>query len=473
MANLKVNRDVSYINRDFSQFREQLINFSQTYFPNTYTDFSDTSPGMMFMEQAAYVGDILSFYLDNQFQENFLQYARQSNNIYELAYMFGYKPKVTSTANTTLDVYQEIPSKLSGSIYSPDFDYALTIKENSQFQSSNGIGFISEDFVDFSVSSSQDPTEITISQVLGNNPLYYLLKKKLRIISSKINTTTFQFNEPSPFQTVNINNSDIIGILDVFDSDGNEWNEVDHLGQEMIFNSIKNTNINDPNSDKNIPYLLRLKKIQKRFSTRFTSPNNLQLQFGAGSPLDTTEEIIPNPNNVGIGLPFTKNKLTTAYSPTNFLFTGTYGISPSNTTLTVRYLTGGGVNSNIAANDIGSFVNKNSNLTFLNSNLNNSTANYIYSSFTFSNPEAAVGGTGGDTLDEIRQNTMMMISSQKRAVTQDDYLIRALSMPSNFGAVTKAHIQIPQVRDNQVSTIETLNLFVLSQNSSGQLVISI
>ena len=89
---------LSYINRDFSQFREQLINFSQTYFPNTYTDFSDTSPGMMFMEQAAYVGDILSFYLDNQFQENFLQYARQSNNIYELAYMFGYKPKVTSGA---------------------------------------------------------------------------------------------------------------------------------------------------------------------------------------------------------------------------------------------------------------------------------------------------------------------------------------------------------------------------------------
>jgi hypothetical protein len=469
MANLKVNRDVSYINRDFSQFREQLINFSQTYFPNTYTDFSDTSPGMMFMEQAAYVGDILSFYLDNQFQENFLQYARQSNNIYELAYMFGYKPKVTSTANAVLDVYQEIPAKLSGSIYSPDFSYALTIKENSQFTSPNGGSFISEDFLDFSVSSSLDPTEITISQVLGNNPQYYLLKKSLRVTSANIKTTTFQFNNPQQFQTVNISDANIIGILDCTDTDGNTWYEVDHLGQEMIFDSIKNTNINDPNSNKDIPYLLRLKKVQRRFATRFTTPTNLQLQFGAGSPLDTTEEIIPNPNNVGIGLPFTKNKLTTAYSPTNFLFTNTYGISPSNTTLTVRYLTGGGVESNIDANTITTFENKLSNLKFLTSGLTNSTADYVYNSLTLTNPLAASGGGGGDTLEEIRQNTMMMIASQKRSVTQDDYLIRALSMPSNFGSVYKAHIETPKVRDNQVSTVETLNLFVLTQNSNGAL----
>ena len=135
MAKLNINRDINYINKDFSQFRNQLINYSQTYFPNTYTDFSATSPGMMFMEQTAYVGDVLSFYLDNQFQENFLQYARQSNNIYELAYMFGYKPKLTSTSQTTLDIFQELPAKLSGSIYSPDFDYALSIKENTSFTS--------------------------------------------------------------------------------------------------------------------------------------------------------------------------------------------------------------------------------------------------------------------------------------------------------------------------------------------------
>jgi hypothetical protein len=468
MAKLTVNRDVNYINKDFSQFREQLINYSQTYFPNTYTDFSETSPGMMFIEQASYVGDVLSFYLDNQFQENFLQYARQSNNIYELAYMFGYKPKLTSTSQTTLDVFQEVPAVTDGSTFSPDFKYALTLQENSIFSSVNNIDFISQDFVDFSSSSSFDPTEITISQTLNGNPQYYQLKKSVNCISATVNTTTFSFNEPQSFQTKTLSGGDIIKILDIFDSDGNQWYEVDYLGQETVFDSVKNTNPNDPNSGKDVPYLLRLKQVQRRFVTRINNKGIMEIQFGVGSPLDTTEEIIPNPNNVGLGLPIKKDKLTTAFSPTNFLYTGTYGIAPSNTTLTVRYLTGGGVNSNVPANNITSLTTE-TNLKFNQIGLTNSTANYVYNSFNVTNPDAAMGGGGGDTLEEIRQNTIMMAATQRRAVTQDDYLIRALSMPADFGSITKAHIETPKLRDNQVSTIETLNLFVLSQNSSGQL----
>tara|TARA_S200002703_G_scaffold69744_1_gene60506 strand:+ start:9719 stop:11572 length:1854 start_codon:yes stop_codon:yes gene_type:complete len=468
MANLKINRDINYLTKDFTEFRSQLINYSQTYFPNTYTDFSETSPGMMFMEQAAYVGDILSFYLDNQFQENFLQYANQSNNIYELAYMFGYKPKTVATSQVDIDMYQEVPSKLVSGEYVPDFDYTLIVPDNTSLSSTSDINFITQDPVDFSVSSSIDPTEITISQVSNNNPVYFLLKKKVKAISATIQTKSFTVNSPESFLTFSISNNNIIKVLDIIDGDGNTWSEVDHLGQEMVFNSIKNTNPNDPNSGKDIPYLLRLKKVARRFATRFIDNSTLQIQFGVGSPLDTTEEIIPNPNNVGLGLPIKQDKLTTAFSPTNFLFTGTYGISPSNTTLTVRYLTGGGVNSNIPANSITSLISSNT-LKFNNSTLSNSTADYVYNSFTLTNPTAASGGGGGDTLDQIRQNTMMMISSQKRAVTQDDYLIRALSMPSEFGVVYKAHIQTPQIKDNQVSTIETLNLFVLTQNSDSKL----
>ena len=117
-----VKRDIKYINRDFSDFRQRLIEYSQIYFPNTYNDFSPTSPGMLFMEQSAYVGDVLSFYLDNQFQENFIQYAQQTNNIFELAYMFGYKPKTTGVAQATIDLYQQLPAKTVGGVTSPDFD---------------------------------------------------------------------------------------------------------------------------------------------------------------------------------------------------------------------------------------------------------------------------------------------------------------------------------------------------------------
>jgi hypothetical protein len=119
--------------------------------------------------------------------------------------------------------------------------------------------------------------------------------------------------------------------------------------------TIPISNTNDPNNVADageVPYLLQLKKCQRRFATRFTSENNLQIQFGAGNPNDTDELITPNPNNIGIGLPFKQDKLTTAFSPTNFLFTNTYGIAPSNTTLTVRYLPGGGVQSNIPSGDL-------------------------------------------------------------------------------------------------------------------------
>ena len=464
----KTNRDIKYINRDFESFRSRLIEFSQTYFPSTYNDFSSTSPGMMFMEQSSYVGDVLSFYLDNQFQETFIQYAQQTNNVFELAYMFGYRPKTTGVAQTNVDFYQQLPSINDGTgNYVPDYSYAITINENTTITSQNGASFIIQDKIDFSVSSSLDPTEVSVYQISGNIPQYFLLKKSRNAISSTINTTSFSFGAPQQFATINIQANNIVKILDITDSDGNIWYEVDHLGQEMVFDSIKNTNINDPNKIDNTPFLLKLKKVARRFATRFTSLSNLQIQFGAGSPNDTTEEITPNPNNVGIGLPFKKDKLTTAFSPLNFLYTGTYGISPANTTLTVRYLTGGGVNSNITAN---SLTNLNTgNTRFNNSNLNSTTANYIFASLSTSNPIAATGGRGGDTLEEIRQNTLALVASQKRSVTADDYLVRALSMPSEYGAVSKAYIEQPKLTDNQVSTIETLSLYVLSLNSSGQL----
>jgi hypothetical protein len=150
------NRDIKYVNKEFNELRTALIEYSKTYFPSTYNDFTPTSPGMLFMEMSAYVGDVMSFYLDNQIQENFIQYARQQDNLYTLAYMLGYRPKVTGTATTTVDFYQQVPSLLSGSTYYPDYSYALYIAENTTVQS-NLIGtsnFLVQDAVDFDFSSS-------------------------------------------------------------------------------------------------------------------------------------------------------------------------------------------------------------------------------------------------------------------------------------------------------------------------------
>jgi hypothetical protein len=471
MATKKKN--IQYINRDYSELRASLINYARTYFPTTYNDFSPTSPGMMFMEMAAYVGDVLSFYLDNQIQETFLQYARQSNNLYELAYMFGYKPNVTQVATTFIDFYQQVPSVLSASVYVPDFSYSLLVNQSSQASSISNpnISFLIQDPVDFSVSSSGDPTEVSVFSIDGSsNPTYFLLKKTRKAISSTINTTTFAFGAPEQFATVEINANKIVGILDVVDTDSNEWYEVDYLAQDAIYNSIKNTNTNDPNLSQysgDTPYLLKLEQVQRRFVTRFLSSGSLQLQFGAGTATDTDEEIIPNPNNVGIGLPFEQDKLTTAYAPANFLYTKTYGIAPSNTTLTVRYLTGGGAEANLPANSLTTLTG---NIQFLNSNLNATTANTIFNSIAITNPEAADGGGDGDTIEEIRQNSSANFATQLRNVTQDDYLVRALSMSAKYGVISKAYIEPTKAQSISAGESQSvLDLYVLSYNVNNQL----
>ena len=464
---MAVNRDIKYINKDFNEFRSQLLNFAQTYFPTTYTDFTPSSPGVMFMEMASYVGDILSFYVDNQIQENFLQYARQSNNLYELAYMFGYKPKATGLATVDIDFFQLVPAKTVGLDVVPDYDYALYINSNTQVSSrTTNTKFIIEDPIDFTISSSLDPTTVSVAQIAGDTPTYYLLKKTRKATSGTINTVGFSFGSPVEFATVNISGVNIAGIIDIVDSDGNTWYEVDHLAQELVFDGIKNTNINDPNNyqdSDDTPYILQTKQVQRRFTTRFVNPTTLQLQFGSGNPNDNDENVLPNPSNVGLGLPFEKNKLTTAYSPTNFIFTNTYGIAPSNTTLTVRYLVGGGVESNVNASDLTSL--NTSTIKFLKNNLNSTTSQYIFNSVASNNQNAASGGKGGDSIEEIRQNTISNFSTQLRNVTADDYLVRALSMSPRYGTVAKAYTEKPKADDANT----TLNLYVLTYNSNGNL----
>ena len=467
---MAINRDIKYINRDFGNLRQNLINYSKTYFPTTYNDFTESSPGMMFMELSSYVGDVLSFYQDNQFQETFLQYAREAKNLYDLAYMMGYKPKTTGVALVDIDFYQTVPA-LSNE---PDYNYALLISENSQVTTPSGIKFLVEDPVDFDTSSSLDPTTVSIYEQDGTNINSFLLKKTRKAISAAINETTFSFSSPQEFATRSITANNIIGILDIVDSDGNVWYEVPYLGQEMVYNSIKNTNTNDPNfssQEGDSPYLLKLKQVSRRFATRFQSPTTLQIQFGAGTSSDTNEEVTPNADNVGLGLPFEKDKLTAAYSPQNFIFTDTYGIAPSNTTLTVRYLTGGGATANVSAGSLTTLTD--STVEFQVAGLVSNLADDTFNSLQVTNPLAASGGSDGDTNEEIRQNAISNFSTQLRSVTQDDYLVRSLAMPPKYGVVSKAYIEQTKLNTLLPGEIpSTLSLYVLSANAENNLTLA-
>ena len=454
-GNNRAERNIRYIDKDFNNFRNSLIEFTKTYFPDSYTDFSPSSPGMMFMEMAAYVGDVLSFYQDNQIQETFTQFARQTPNLYQLAYMMGYKPKVTGAAVADVEIFQTV-----GVIDdNPDWSDAVTIPSNTIVESatSGKASFVIEDFCDFSVSSSSDPTEVSVFSVDGvGDPTKFLLKKTRRAISAATASVDFTFGSFEKFPTVEIDDENIIGITNCTDSSGNTWYEVPYLGQDTVF--LPEENASPASGGFNVPYILRLLRTQRRFSTRFLNASTYQIQFGSGNSGLSDEDIVPNPNNVG----FRNNDLNAgkAFSPANFTFTNTYGTAPTNTTLTFTYLKGGGISSNAAANTL-TGIDK--------SGITGGDA-AARDSVRCNNPEAASGGSTGDSPDQIRENSLRMFGTQLRSVTEDDYTVRALSMPGIYGTVGKIYVEPEKIENlNPHARPAVLDMYVLGYDNSKKL----
>ena len=487
MAYSKVNntsgtnkKDIKYLNKNYNQLKQDLIDFTKNYFPDNFNDFSESNPGMIFLELASYVGDVLSYYTDTQVQETFIESAREKTNLLALAYNLGYKPVISNPSTTELDFYITLPSLGN----TPDWSYAPTVKKNSVFTTSEAspTKFLLTEDVNFQVSNSLDPTEVSVYaqdgsplSVNGEVPDYYLIKKSAKVISAEVKSTTFTLGPPEKFLTLEVPDSNIIGIENVVDSDNNVYYEVPYLAQETIFEDVLNVAANNPNLNQysnDTPYLLRLKKVPKRFTTRFTSNDILQLQFGAGISNDNDVEIIPNPDNIGIGIKDSRSNLDLAYDPSNFLMSKAYGEVPSNTTLTVNYLIGGGVQSNVESN----VINKLNAVTTVKNNsvTTDSVYNDVVSSLAVTNPLPAVGGGPGDTLEDIRLNSIAQASSQLRTVSKEDYIIRTLSMPSKFGKIAKAYI----IRDDQISVDSSakisnpnaLNLYTLAYDGNKNLV---
>lgn len=457
-------RDIKYINRDFSNFREQLVEFAKNYFPDTYNDFSTTSPGMMFIEMASYVGDVLSFYQDTQLQETFLQHAKDPANLYNLAYMMGYRPKSTNVSEVEIEVSQRVNATAPN--YLPNWNQALVVQPNTRLRATTfgDPKFIINDKIDFAFSSSLNPTEVRIESIANGYPAEYRLTKKVKAISGELKTSTKVIGASEKFLTLSIEDTNIVGVLDITDSDGNDWYEVPFLGQDTIYDTQSNTA-----TDKNqVPGLLRLKKVPRRFVTRLTSQGNLQIQFGAGvnTSASDDETFLPDPSNVGMGTNQGISRLDYAFDPSNFLFSKSYGIAPSNTTLTVRYIVGGGVESNVPANTI----NLVEQVTIAAPDQSKS------NTLVFNNTTPATGGRDGDTVDELRQNSLRAYSEQNRAVTLQDYAIRSLSLPPLYGSVSKVYVTQDQATNANVvggaydSNPLALSLYVLAYNSEKQVV---
>jgi hypothetical protein len=453
----KNNKDIKYLNRDFASLRQALIEFTKTYYADTFSDFNEASPGMMFLEQAAYVGDVLSYYTDAQLKESFINLAGNYKNVITQAQNLGYKPKLSKPATTTLSVYQTVPNIDRGINNIPDFNYALKIKAGMQIQSTldNTLVFTTTDDVDFN-----DPTdrEVTVFQTSDNEPALYLLTKKVKAISAETITIEHEFGSFVKNPTVTISDDRFIGITNIVDSSKKVYYEVPYLAQDMIYIKTPNVESNDPSLAQyrqTTPYLLKLIRTPRRFTTKILNTGEVELRFGGGGGDVSDEILIPSTKNVGLGLNNSIDKLGETFDPTNFLKTSTYGIAPHGTTITIQYLSGGGINSNVQSGDLSkiSLIEFDEDLLQFTP-ISLPQYNASKASVAVTNLESAIGGGGAETIDEIRENAIANYGSQNRAVTRKDYEIRVLAMDAQLGGIAKVFVaQDTALDDTKVQAV--------------------
>ena len=447
-----VSKEVNYLGRDFTDIRSNLIEFAKNYFPNQYNDFNEASPGMMFVEMASYVGDVLNYYVDNQFRETLLQYAEERKNVLAIAQSYGYKPKLATPATVEMTVSVEVPSKSDGnSGFIADLDYAGVLSANSTVTANNGAEFTLLDDVNFKASSSLDRMEVELLDPgTGTEPTLFRLTKKVLAQSGVRESEEFTFNNAKEFDKIVLSNEKVTEIVSVTDSSGNKFYQVPFLAQDTIFETEQNTTLNDPDLgefETDTPYLLKLIKSSRRFTTYVRDDNKMELRFGSGISDNADEEIIPNPDNVGSSLGMGVSRLDEAFDPSNFLKTQTFGLAPSNTTLTVNYNYGGKVEDNVASNSLNSFARKV--YTISTEGLDATKKASAEASIKITNESPASGGSSSETLTQIKENAAAYFNAQNRAVTKADYITRAYSLPQKYGNIAKAYIVQDEQLENQ------------------------
>jgi len=363
----------------------------------------------------------------------------------------------------------------SATDYSPDWRYALTVKPGMivQSETDSDIYFRTDDYIIFKNSGSyENAADILVYSTDGDYPASYLLKKTEHVISATSKAIVVNMPEtPKKFHKILLADTNIIEIVSIVDSAGNNWYEVPFLAQDTIFEDELNTVDPDVGNIDETQYLLRLKTVNKRYVTKVTADNQIEILFGSGVSTEDDEKIIPNPYNVGSALIEGKNtSLDAAIDPSNFLYTKTYGDVPYNTSLTITYLHGGGIKSNVAAKDLTtiSIVNYETNT----GSLDPAVLLTVTDSVGVSNPTAAIGGRGAETTEEIRQNALAYFPTQQRAVTKEDYITRAYSLPAKYGSIAKAYItQDMQINKNNltVSNPLALDLYTLAYDRNKYL----
>jgi len=446
---------IRYTSRDFESIREDLVQYAKRYYPDTFKDFSEASFGSLMIDTVAYVGDMLSFYVDYQANESFLDSAVEPNNVIRLAKEHGYKFQGPSSAMGEVTFYALIPANSTG--LGPDIRYLPILKKGSTCGSTGGGSYILMDDVRF-----DNPNNYVVAARTNPStglPTEYAVKSKGKVISGKYGVKTFTLGTFQKFRKLTVDDTGVVEILSVVDSEGNDYHEVEYLSHDVIYKSIPNK---DANTRNNAPALLRPFSAPRRFITERKN-GRVVLQFGQGSASEISSPKLAEPSTVVLQR-FAKDYVTdTSFDPADLAGTDKLGIGPANTTLTVTYRKNTSANSNASVNSVNKILRS---LVEFNDMTIASTAaaNSVITTMECGNEEPINGTISSPSVEDIRRKTIDFFPTQNRAVTASDYEALTYAMPAQFGALKRCRI----VRD-QDSLKRNLNMYVLAEATDGSL----
>lgn len=456
-------KNVKYLNRDFSSFKRDLMEYTKAHQSGAFQDYNETSSGMAILELVSYVGDVLSHYQDMQFEE-LKENAKQIENVTSFAKALGYRPSGKRPSIGIVSVLCEVPSRQENGEYIPNEIYCPVLRESSKLQGPNGVVFETIEDVIFSASAPTEGTSIT-RMVTGSQfdpdtgvPTFFALRKDVQVIAAETITDVVQVGSFEQHKEIELSYEDVVEVLSVNDSDGNEWTEVDFLAQETVYDFVTNSDTDNTL----VPYVLKLRSVPRRFITnRDPLTNKTTLIFGSGDGVSFDDALIPNA--ASFALPASGKSKISSFSidPQNFLKTSTLGLSPSSTVLSIDYRVGGGSKTNVPQGSIKSFVN--AVLDFSSVGLDPSAKARVEESIECINVSKIDGGNQEESVEEIKANRAAYFAAQDRVVTREDYVARLYSLPAKCGKVEKVYVR----RD--ALNARAINIHILSKDSDGVL----
>jgi hypothetical protein len=449
---------IKYTSRDFDSIKRDLVNYARKYYPSTYQDFSEAGFGSLLTDMVSYVGDMLSFYVDFQANESYLDTAVEYDNVVRLARQIGYKMNVNPSSYGIGTFYIIVPA--SSQTEGPDEAYIPVLKRGTLVSSIDGAGFVLNEDVDFANSSNQK----VVSQVNAATglPTSFAIQAFGQVASGRLVEQNVVVGDFQRFYKAELIGTDITEVVSIQDYEGNDYYEVDYLSQNTIYKSMVNPNTDDR---EQAPALVKAEIVPRRFIVERVG-NKTFVQFGAGDEASDINSAFTEPSSVVLFQNGRDYITDTSVDPTRLLDSNKLGIAPANTTLRIVYRVNSSANVNASA---GSLTGVDKPLYAFENivNLSPTIVKSVSDSLEVTNESPIVGDISLPSITELKLRAPSAFASQNRAVTRQDYLSLMYSMPERFGVIKKGNI----VQDDY-SFRRNLNAYIISEDKSGNLALA-